>query len=82
MIGNLEAWRKLIRDRGQTVREGMLLPIDHLCAEKRHSSLGGLAGGRQPVAATPRAPSPMRRTRPDEPIPFAGGAIHSSLTNK
>jgi hypothetical protein len=34
MIGNLEAWLKLIRDRGQTVREGMLLPIDHFLRRK------------------------------------------------
>lgn len=55
MIGRIEAWLKLTRDRGQTVRECMLLPIDHFARSKPQVTFGRLAGGRQPVTATPGA---------------------------
>jgi len=83
MIGRLEAWLKLTRDRGQTVREGMLLSIDHFVAQQNDTlvlvdSQAGANPWPQRLVHVADAGVPGQTN----PIPFAGGAIHSSLTTQ
>jgi len=77
MIDRLEAV-ELTCDRGQTVREGMLLPIDHFVAQQ--NGILGLVDSQ--VGANPwpqRFVHVADAAYPGQtnPIPFAGGAIHS-----